>query len=183
EDTALPFDPDHAWEEGDVLPRRYLREPSGSRASLAADGRWIDGAWHVWITRELAAPDPRDSKALEHGQTYNVAFAVHADATQARWHYVSMPLTLGLGEDADVPAQYTDGNLNDASPEWVDVPLFYSGQVYLAWLADNGHPVHQCFAKAQDKPLDRSTIQTLANALAEHEQDWLREQGVLPDSR
>ena len=184
EDGALPFDAEHDWQEGDVLPRRYLREPSGSRASLAADGRWADGEWRVRVTRTLEAPNPRDSKTLEAGETYNVAFAVHADATQARWHYVSMPLTLGLGADADVPAQYVEGDLDSTEvDQWFEVPLFYSGQVYLAWLQDNGHPVHLQFSEAQMNPLDASTIEALAGQLAEHEQRWLREQGIDLESR
>ncbi len=176
--TALPFDPEHDWREGDVLPRRYLRDPSDSRASLKAQGRWEDGSWRVRVTRTLEAPNPRDSKAIEPGETYHVAFAVHSEATQARWHYVSMPLTLGLDVEADVTAQYTEGDLDEASAQWHEVPLFYSGQVYLAWLKDNGHPVHQRFADARDHPMSPARIQALAEALVQHELAWLRRQGV-----
>lgn len=31
ESFAVPFDPDRDWQEGDVIPRRLLREGEGSR--------------------------------------------------------------------------------------------------------------------------------------------------------
>ena len=178
-EQAVPFDPEHEWQDGDTLPRRYLQQPSGSRGALTADGRYEDGAWRVRITRTLEAPDPLDSKSVEPGQTYNVAFAVHADATQGRWHYTSMPLPFSLDdEEAHLRAVYTEGELDEAEVEWLEVPLFYPGQAYLEWLRDNGHPVHEAYAAAHADPLDADAVRTLATALAEHELAWLREMGI-----
>lgn len=178
DEYALPFNPERGWREGDVLPRRFLTQPSGSRASLRADGRWSDGAWRVRVTRQLEAPNPRDGKSLEHGESYNVSFAVHTGATQGRWHLVSLPLTLSLGAGGHIQAVYVQGDLDEAEAEWTDVPLFYTGQVYLSWLLDNGHPVHERYRAALEDPLDPRAVRRLARELAAHERDWLREQGI-----
>lgn len=115
EGNSVPFDPDYNWENGDAIPQRFLREPDGSRGALKADGFWQDGVWDVSLTRTLEAPDPFDSKTIEEGEVYYIAFAVHADASGARWHYVSVPFSLGIGEgtEADMRASYTDGPLSE----------------------------------------------------------------------
>ena len=168
EETALPFDPEHDWQDGDVLPRRYLRTPSGSRAALRAEGRWTDGVWRVRVTRTLAAPNSRDSKQLRFGERYTVAFSVHTGATHGRWHYVSMPMTLGLGVPAAVKADFTAGAVDAAEVAWTNVPLFQPGQ-YTSWLTDTSHPAVQWYESALRNPLDHSTIQNLADAIAVHE--------------
>ncbi len=139
EDHAVTFDPDHDWQEGDVLPQRFLREPDGARGAIRSSGGYEDGAWRVSLTRSLEAPNPRDSKALADGETYTVAFAVHTGAG-ARWHRVSLPLELGLGVDeAEITAVHADGDLDNAEPDWVEVELIYPGQVTWQWL-NSDHP-------------------------------------------
>jgi hypothetical protein len=54
---AVPFDPAHAWQEGDTLPMIFLREPSGSRGAIRAQGHYAEGAWHVRLTLPLNHPD------------------------------------------------------------------------------------------------------------------------------
>jgi hypothetical protein len=179
-EDAKPFDPDHEWQEGDALPRRYLRTPSGHRGALKASGRWSDGAWRVSVERTLESPDPREGLSISSGQTLSAAFAVHTGATQGRWHLVSMPLRLGIGADGDITARYTNGELSEASVEWTEVPLFYSGQVYLDWLQGHGHPVHYAYERALLDPLNPARIRELAAQLARHERDWLREQRASP---
>lgn len=116
---AVPFDPEHGWQEGDALPMIFLREPAGSRGAIRAQGRWSDGAWHVRLTRSLAAPDPLDSKAFEEGRVYHVAFAVHS-MVGARHHRVSRPVSFALGEgDARIVARRVEGPLDEAEVEWV----------------------------------------------------------------
>jgi len=151
ESHAVRFDPNHGWQEGDVIPQRLLREPSGSRGAIAADGRYHDGAWHVALTRSLDAPDPKDSKSLKPGGQYTVAFAVH-EGKGARWHHVSMPLTLILdnGQDEEperitprIIARYVDGNLDGAEFTFARVPLIHPGQITWQWLHSAGHPGYQ----------------------------------------
>ena len=140
EEIAAPFDPDHEWREGDVIPQRFLREPSGSRGAIRAAGGYSEGAWRVQLTRTLASPDPLDSKELRDGETYNVAFAVHTGGHGARWHLVSLPYTLGLGvEDADITARYVDDDLDNEEVEWHELPVFYPGQVTFQWLRSQEH--------------------------------------------
>ncbi len=126
EEDSVPFDPDHAWREGDAIPQRLLRQPDGSRGAIRARGEYRDGAWRVRLTRSLEAPDPLDSKALEPGETYQVAFAVH-NAAGARFHRVSLPLTLGLGVESDLEARKVDGDLDVADVDWTEVTIFYLG--------------------------------------------------------
>ena len=72
---------------------------------------------------------PLDDKVFVDKGIYNVAFAVHRDALGSRWHYVSLPVTLGLGRDAEMTAVRFDGDAPDWQQAWTDVTLFYPGQV------------------------------------------------------
>ncbi len=148
EDHAVAFDPDHDWQEGDVIPQRFLRAPSGSRGAIDARGRHEDGAWEVVLTRSLAAPNPRDSKTFEPGGVYNVAFAVH-QGKGARWHRIALPHILHLhdGEDLDtanpaprIIASRVDGDLNQAEVDYTEIPLIHPGQITWQWLHQQDHP-------------------------------------------
>ncbi len=143
EDTMTAFDPDHAWKEGDVLPRRVLRGYEGSMADIRTVGgraRWKDGFWEVTLSRAMDTGDALHDKAFRVGGVYNVAFAVHRDATGLRWHYISLPLTVGLGRDADVKAVRFNGDAPDWNQPWRDVTLFYPGQVNWPLLTSDRHP-------------------------------------------
>lgn len=139
EEFAVPFDAEHEWQDGDVIPFRLLREPSGARGAIRSAGGYADGSWRVTLTRSLASPNPLDSKALEPGNVYNVAFAVHQGGVGARHHDVSLPHTLGLGADADIVATYSAEPLNDDELEWFPVHLINPGQVTWKWLVTR-HP-------------------------------------------
>ena len=58
EDMAIPFDPDHQWQEGDAIPWRALRLGEGSRADIPVLGeaRWQDGFWDVALVRRMSLP-------------------------------------------------------------------------------------------------------------------------------
>lgn len=140
EHNAVPFDPEHDWQEGDVIPQRFLRQPDGSRGAIRADGGYEDGNWRITLTRTMEAPNRLDSKTLAPGETYNVAFAVHSGSVGARWHRVSLPQTLGLDVDeADVVAVRTDGEPDEDALKWTEIPLIYPGQVTWQWLHGD-HP-------------------------------------------
>lgn len=141
ENIAEPFDPDHDWQEGDTIPYRLLQQPAGARGAITADGQYRDGAWHVTLERSLASPNPLDSKELTPGEVYDVAFAVHHGAVGARHHHVSMPVTLGLGEDAggDIQATFASEPLAPDELNWTELELIYPGQVNWQWLNSN-HP-------------------------------------------
>lgn len=174
EDDALPFDPDHEWREGDALPRRVLREPSGSRGAVRADGRWSDGAWRVAVTRSMEAPNPLDSKSLEPGNTYNVQFAVHTGYAGAHWHLVSMPVTLGVGTDAKLVAQRVDGSLDDATvEEWLELPVIYPGMITMADIEENPL-VEALVRRAVENPLDREALGDLLGFALRHQAELMR---------
>ena len=137
--TAVAFDPDRQWQEGDTLPRRALRDPDGSRADIVADGHWADGNWTVTLSRALDTGDPLNDKIFKDGGQYTVAFAIHRNATGGRWHYVSMPVSLGLGRDAELQAASFTGDAPVWTDNWKSVKLFYPGQVTWSQLNSERH--------------------------------------------
>jgi hypothetical protein len=62
----------------------------------------------VTWSRPLDTGHPEDDKILEVGGVYNVGFAVHDDNVTTRFHFVSFPMTLGIGADADITAVKVD---------------------------------------------------------------------------
>ncbi|MDP5290853.1 ethylbenzene dehydrogenase-related protein [Oceanimonas sp. CHS3-5] len=142
EDLAKPFDASHPWQPDDVIPRRLLRSGEGSRADISVNGRgrWQDGWWDVTLQRALDTGHPLEDKAFHPQGRYDLAFAVHRDATGSRWHYVSHPYTLGLGRDADLNAQYFEGPQPRWSKDgWSEITLFYPGQVSWPMLTSQAH--------------------------------------------
>ncbi len=136
-DTMVEFDPDHDWQEGDAIPRRYLTEPTGPRAAIFAQGMALDGRWELELQRALDTEAPGEDKVLAEFGRYHLAPAVHAGATANRWHYIGMPLSLGLGRDADIEAQRIAGD----GPDWdaiepVTTTLFYPGTIAWDYLTD-----------------------------------------------
>jgi len=139
---AVAYDPAHVWQEGDVLPRRFVRTPTESRADIAVvggQGRWADGFWDVTLSRALDTGHPEDDKILRDHGSYDVAFAIHRNATGARWHYVSLPFSLGLGHEADIVATPFVGRTPTWGDTWTDVTLFYPGQVTWPMLNSDMH--------------------------------------------
>lgn len=137
---AVPFDPTHEWQEDDVIPRRLLREGQGSRGDIRVNGdaRWEDGYWQLTLERALDTGHALDDKAFRHQGRYDLAFAVHRDATGSRWHYISHPFSLGLGRAADIQAKRFVGS-PDWSQPWHEVTLFYPGQVNWPLLIGEAH--------------------------------------------
>lgn len=129
--NSVPFDPNHAWAEGDTIPRRLLRAPGGSRGDIAVAGqaRWANGTWDVTLRRRMDTGNPLDDKIIRDGGVYQAAFAIHREATGGRWHYVSLPVSVGFGRDADINAQRFEGETPSWSQPAREVTLFYPGQV------------------------------------------------------
>lgn len=129
--NSRPFDPGHAWQEGDTIPRRLLRPPQASRGDIGVAGRarWADGEWDVTLRRRMDTGHPEDDKIIRDGGVYQAAFAIHRQATGGRWHYVSLPVTVGFGRPADIQAARFDGEAPDWSQAAHGVTLFYPGQV------------------------------------------------------
>lgn len=106
EDNTVPYDPDADWQEGDVLPGRLLSraDARGSAADNSrVSGEWEDGTWAVTWTRPLDTGND-DDIALNRGDRYTVGFAVHDDNVTTRFHFVSFPITVGIGRRGDITA-------------------------------------------------------------------------------
>ena len=131
EEQAKPFDPAYTWKDGDVIPQRLLQAGDGSRADIKVHGkgRWKDGFWDVTLVRAMDTGHPLDDKAFVDLHTYSVAFAVHRDAYGSRWHYVSLPVRLGLNRDAEMKVAEFTGDGPKWEQPWHEVKLFYPGQV------------------------------------------------------
>jgi len=141
EDIAVPFDPKRAWTEDDVLPRLLLRKSSGSHADIAVAGkaRWKDGYWDVTLVRKMDTGNPFDDKAFVDHRSYPLAFAVHRNKAEGRWHYISLPKRLGLNHQADFQAVRFEGTEPKWEQPWYDVKLFYPGQVNWPFLMSAKH--------------------------------------------
>ena len=142
EEIAMPFDPDANWQNGDVIPRRLLREPGGSRGDVGVQGKglWSQGIWDVTLSRALDTGNPLDDKQFKPQGIYDIAFAVHRDATGSRWHYVSHPFTLGLNREAEIQSHYFSGDEPTWREDgWFAVTLFYPGQVDWPQLLSKAH--------------------------------------------
>ena len=105
EKNAVPFDPNAGWKEGDMIPDYVTsrEDAKGSAADNNAIASWEDGMWSVVIIRPLNLAND-DDKALKEGGVYNVGFAVHDDNITTRGHFVSFPMSLGIGANAGIKA-------------------------------------------------------------------------------
>jgi len=101
--TAVPLDPNAKFVVGDLLPQYILREPQGSGGDVVTSGRYADGHWTVELRRKLNTGNA-DDKVLRPGKAYPVGFSIFDDTVSNRRHYVTLPLTVGLGVDGDVKA-------------------------------------------------------------------------------
>lgn len=140
EDQTKPYDANYPWKEGDVLPRRALRSGEGSAADISVVGkaRWKDGYWEVTLVRAMDTKADDDKIFLDH-RTYTAAFAVHRDSMGSRWHYVSLPVSLGLNRQAELKAVRFQGDSPKWEQEWNEVKLFYPGQVSWPMLRSRKH--------------------------------------------
>jgi len=85
--------------------------------------------------------NPLDDKIFRDGGSYDVAFAVFRNASTMRWHYISLPASLGLGEPAQINAKFSEPGKPDWTGPWTDVEVFYPGQVSWPRLTDpKQHP-------------------------------------------
>lgn len=130
-DVAVPFDASRQWKNGDTIPRRMLRAVSGSRGDVVepAVAKWENGFWDVTLVRKMDTGNTLDDKIFRDGGSYDLAFAVFRNASTMRWHYVSLPISLGLGQPAELEAVKFAGAAPTWDQPWYDTTVFYPGQV------------------------------------------------------
>jgi hypothetical protein len=144
--NAVPFDPDRDWQNGDTIPRRFLNlEPTESRGAISADTELVrdgDGwRWQVSLRRAMDTGYPHADKTFTPGRTYDAAVAVHRLATGSRWHFVTLPFSVGVDMPADVTAARFDGDQPDwGAIEGTTLTAVYPGQTNWEWLTSDAHP-------------------------------------------
>lgn len=181
EENAAPFDATHAWQDGDTIPRRLLRRGDGSHADIKVFGRglWKDGYWDVTLVRAMDTGNPADDKILVDKRLYNVAFAVHRNALGSRWHNVSLPITLGLGREADLVATRFEGEEPKWDQPWRTVTLFYPGQVSWPMLNSAKHAGAENIRKGVPVKYRHSEIQLAHYGVEAEFADEIRRQWLL----
>lgn len=130
ESTWMPYDPDHEWQEGDVIPRRLLNEGAHDESigDIKSNGVLADGRWTLDLQRAMDTGN-RDDKAIHDQGTYDVAFSVHKSIA-SRFHYTSFPYKIGFDRPADIEAHHFTGD----APPWDEVEthtikMFYPGKI------------------------------------------------------
>ncbi|MFU8830651.1 MAG: ethylbenzene dehydrogenase-related protein [Wenzhouxiangella sp.] len=92
--AALSADGDVSLFDGYILDQRHTNDDSVVVGTARREGdRWV-----VELQRPLA-PGSGVRKSLQVGQDYPLSFAIHANHTEGRRHYVSFPLQLGIRLD------------------------------------------------------------------------------------
>ncbi len=99
----------YAPSDGDTVPKRRLSTPTLSRGNITSTvGSQTSaynatmGRWNVYLKRLMDTTygfedTTKEDVTLVAGNTYDVAFGIHQNNAGNRDHYVSLPLTLGLG--------------------------------------------------------------------------------------
>ena len=90
----LRAEADGSFDNGHILEQR-IEDGGPMAASVVLDGE----TWTAILSRPLVS-EGQGNVALEPGQTYTVGFAIHDDFTTARFHHVSLELTMGLDDAA-----------------------------------------------------------------------------------
>jgi len=71
---------------------------------VTATGAFEGGKYTVVLARKLSTGDKNDI-ALTDGKAFDIAIAIHDNKNKERRHYVSFPVSVGLGAAADISAQ------------------------------------------------------------------------------
>ncbi|MBZ0149295.1 MAG: hypothetical protein K8F62_17390 [Pseudorhodoplanes sp.] len=181
EENSVPFDATYAWKEGDTIPRRFLQRGDGSHADITVFGkaRWQDGYWDVTLKRAMDTGKPADDKIMIDKRVYNVAFSVHRNSLGSRWHNVSLPVTLGLGRDAELVATRFEGAEPAWNQPWHTVTLFYPGQVNWANLNSKKHGGAENIKKGVPVKYRHSEIQLAHYGVEVEFADAIRRQWLL----
>lgn len=131
------------------------------------------------LKRAMDTGNPTDDKIMLDKRVYNVAFAVHRNALGSRWHNVSMPVTLGLGRDAELVATRFDGNEPAWNQAWHTVTLFYPGQVNWSNRNSKKHAGAESIKKGVPVKYRHSEIQLAHYGVEAEFADAIRRQWLL----
>lgn len=130
EANMIEFDPNHEWQEGDILPNWITSiEEDSSRSNIFAKGVLMDGKWHLDMQRAMDTGNPNDDKILHEQGKYTVAFGLHRN-TSSRYHLTSFPHSIGFDREAEIEAVKFKGQTPPWDEiEWNTIQLFFPGQI------------------------------------------------------
>lgn len=99
--NTMPYDASKI-EDGQYLQGRLNREGKGSAGdNQQVASSWKDGKYTVIFKRKLNTGNPEEDKIMKIGGTYDFNIAIHDGQTTTRYHYVTLPFTLGIGEGSE----------------------------------------------------------------------------------
>jgi cytochrome c-type protein NapC len=73
------------------------------QADLEGTGAWENGRYTVTIKRKLQTGDAKDLQ-LVRGEAFSIGVAIHDNKVKQRKHYVSFPISIGLGAEGTMKA-------------------------------------------------------------------------------
>ncbi|MBW7957180.1 MAG: hypothetical protein H3C68_04735 [Deltaproteobacteria bacterium] len=73
------------------------------RPGFEGMGEWSEGAYTAVFKRPIGSAGKNDV-ALSEGDVFTIAVAIHEDGAKERRHYVSLPVSIGLGSGGDIQA-------------------------------------------------------------------------------
>ena len=142
---------------GATVPLGYAAD--GRSLKIAEpDAEVIRTIYDLYLThRNVRLVNPLDDKIFRDGGSYDVAFAVFRNASTMRWHYISLPASLGLGEPAQINAKFSEPGKPDWTGPWTEIEIYYPGQITWSQLTDaRVHPGADRIAqRVVDAALDR----------------------------
>lgn len=101
--NTMPYD-ESKIKPGQLIQGRYLRAAEGSAGANYGNAvsyfNTETKRYTVIFKRKLDTGFPADDKVMKEGGTYNFNVAIHDDSSTTRFHFVSFPFNLGIGEGA-----------------------------------------------------------------------------------
>lgn len=87
----------------DIVDGWILEDRETDHKDLEGAGDFDNGKYTVTLKRKLKTGDPKDVE-LKDGGAFTVGIAIHDDKVKLRKHYVTYPMSIGLGADGTIKA-------------------------------------------------------------------------------
>lgn len=81
----------------------YEEKSWEEKAGFEGSGEWVEGYYTAVFKKRLGQAGKYDV-ALAEGDVFTISLAIHENGAKERRHYVSLPVSIGLGSEADVQA-------------------------------------------------------------------------------
>ena len=87
----------------DIADGWVLEDRDADHKDVEGSGEWDNGKYTVTLKRKLNTSDIKDVE-LKEGSAVTIGIAIHDDKAKLRRHYVSYPVSIGLGAEGMVKA-------------------------------------------------------------------------------